>query len=220
MPTVVVVDDEPLTRRGLEALLAGAGIRVVGAGPRGGEAVRLAGGSRCDLLVIGTPADMPRAELVRRVRELPGHPRTVVLLPEARLEEVGELLRSEVDGLARRVAALDEVLVVVERVLRGARAVEDRLVSLIGDRDDDPSRPDPDARAVAGSDGRGDRDLTARERDVLALLADGRSNRGIATELCISLPTVKTHLSHIYAKLDARNRDEALGRAFALRLIG
>jgi ATP/maltotriose-dependent transcriptional regulator MalT len=61
--------------------------------------------------------------------------------------------------------------------------------------------------------------LTARERDVLVLLADGRSNREIAAELFVSLPTVKTHLAHIYAKLESRNRNEALGRAVALGLL-
>jgi ATP/maltotriose-dependent transcriptional regulator MalT len=62
--------------------------------------------------------------------------------------------------------------------------------------------------------------LTVREREVLALLAEGHSNREIASSLYVSLPTVKTHLAHIYAKLGAKNRNEALGRAVALGLLG
>jgi ATP/maltotriose-dependent transcriptional regulator MalT len=62
--------------------------------------------------------------------------------------------------------------------------------------------------------------LTVREREVLALLAEGQSNREIASSLYVSLPTVKTHLAHIYAKLGAKNRNEALGRAVALGLLG
>ena len=61
--------------------------------------------------------------------------------------------------------------------------------------------------------------LTAREREVLVLLAAGHSNREIASSLYVSLPTVKTHLAHIYAKLGAKNRNEALGRAVARGLL-
>jgi ATP/maltotriose-dependent transcriptional regulator MalT len=61
--------------------------------------------------------------------------------------------------------------------------------------------------------------LTTREREVLGLLASGCSNREIASTLFVSLPTVKTHLAHIYDKLDARNRNEALGRAMTLGLL-
>ena len=62
--------------------------------------------------------------------------------------------------------------------------------------------------------------LSAREREVLALLAEGRSNREIAAALSVSLPTVKSHLVRIYAKLGASNRNEALGRAVSLGLLG
>ena len=62
--------------------------------------------------------------------------------------------------------------------------------------------------------------LTRREREVLGLLAEGRSNREIADDLFVTLATVKTHLAHVYAKLGARNRNEAIGRAVSLGLLG
>ena len=58
--------------------------------------------------------------------------------------------------------------------------------------------------------------LTSREREVLVLLAEGRTNREIAAALSVTLATVKSHLVRIYAKLEADNRNEALGRAVAL----
>ena len=61
--------------------------------------------------------------------------------------------------------------------------------------------------------------LSAREREVLACLAQGRSNREIAATLSVTLATVKSHLVRIYAKLEASNRNEALGRAVALGLL-
>ena len=59
--------------------------------------------------------------------------------------------------------------------------------------------------------------LSPREREVLVLLAEGRSNREIASAMTVTVATVKTHLVHIYAKLGAGNRNEALGRALDLR---
>jgi len=61
--------------------------------------------------------------------------------------------------------------------------------------------------------------LTSREREVLVLLAEGRANREIAGALCVTLATVKSHLVRIYTKLEAGNRNEALGRAVALGLL-
>jgi LuxR family maltose regulon positive regulatory protein len=61
--------------------------------------------------------------------------------------------------------------------------------------------------------------LTAREREVLVLLAEGRSNREISSALSVTLATVKSHLVRIYAKLEASNRNEALGRAVSLGLL-
>jgi ATP/maltotriose-dependent transcriptional regulator MalT len=62
--------------------------------------------------------------------------------------------------------------------------------------------------------------LTTRERDVLACLAQGRTNRQIATELFVGLETVKSHLSRLYAKLEARDRHDAVARALAAGLLG
>jgi DNA-binding NarL/FixJ family response regulator len=61
--------------------------------------------------------------------------------------------------------------------------------------------------------------LSPREREVLVLLAEGRSNREIATAMAVTVATVKTHLVHIYAKLGAGNRNEALGRALSSGLL-
>jgi len=62
--------------------------------------------------------------------------------------------------------------------------------------------------------------LSSREREVLVLLAEGRTNREIAAALSVTLATVKSHLVKIYAKLEASNRNEALGRGVALGLLG
>jgi LuxR family maltose regulon positive regulatory protein len=85
--------------------------------------------------------------------------------------------------------------------------------------DDNPAAPRPDPGPVAAAPGPIDA-LTAREQEVLGLLAAGRSNRRIATELVVTLDTVKKHVGHILAKLGAANRTEAVARARQLGLIG
>ena len=65
----------------------------------------------------------------------------------------------------------------------------------------------------------GDDLLTYREREVLALLASGATNREIAASLSVTIATVKSHLVHVYAKLEVRNRQEALSRAVGLGLL-
>ena len=103
--------------------------------------------------------------------------------------------------MARTIGAA-ELTDAMERCCRGERVVDPALVSGEGG--------DEDVEAST---------LTAREREVLTLLSSGQSNREIASALFVSLPTVKTHLAHIYAKLGAKNRNDALGRAVALGLL-
>ena len=89
-----------------------------------------------------------------------------------------------------------------------------------GDRTSSPALHGALSGAVAlpALDDRTAEVLTSREREVLVLLAEGRSNREIAAALSVTLATVKSHLVRIYAKLEASNRNEALARAVVLGL--
>lgn len=206
-PSAVVVDDEALLRVGVAAALQQLGIRVAAETAHGHEATQLVEDHGADLVVVGNPADMPRAELLRRFREPGAPPRSLFLLPQADPDELGALVSLEVNGLVLRTAELNVLVRAIEQVMAGERVVDPVLLATTAD-----------GTAPAGDDA-GVLVLTARERDVLALLAEGRSNREIASALFVSLPTVKTHLAHIYSKLDARNRNEALGRAVSLGLL-
>ncbi|MGZ8751817.1 MAG: LuxR C-terminal-related transcriptional regulator [Acidimicrobiia bacterium] len=195
----LVVDDEALFRFGVSSSLVIHG--SVDDTAFGLEAVKLA--VDVDVVVVGSPADMPRVELARRLRALDASPQLVVLLASVVPEEVGALIALPVDGLLARGTGPDALALACERVVAGEQAIDPQLLA------DHEAQNATEAGFV----------LTARERDVLVLLADGRSNREIAAELFVSLPTVKTHLAHIYAKLESKNRNEALGRAVALGLL-
>jgi DNA-binding NarL/FixJ family response regulator len=112
-------------------------------------------------------------------------------------------LSLDVDALVPRTIDADALVAAVRKAVGGDRVVDPAV--LTGGEAEEPTE-------AASA-------LTEREREVLVLLAEGHSNREIASSLFVSLPTVKTHLAHIYAKLGAKNRNEALGRAVAGGLL-
>jgi DNA-binding NarL/FixJ family response regulator len=212
--TAVVVDEVALVRLGLASLLATLDVHpavVVGAEtPSGREAAELLGGQGVDLIVIGSPADMPVVEAVRRARAAHDTVPIVALLGAGRVDSVAAVVDAGSNGVALRGALPADLAEALRAVLSGGRYVASTLASgLVGQLD----------AAVPGGDEAGHDLLTYREREVLALLAGGATNREIASTLSVTLATVKSHLVHVYAKLEARNRHEALSRAVALGLL-
>jgi len=126
-------------------------------------------------------------------------PVVVALLPPAHEHVVAYLLAMGVRGVALRSGDPDELGSVIDGALKAGPYIAPALHAALADREDGL--------------------LTAREREVLVLLAEGRTNREIASSLSVTLATVKSHLVRVYAKLDASNRNEALGQAVARGLL-
>lgn len=202
MPSVVVADVVPLVRVGLTAVLRADGHDVVGEVGSARDLAKAVIELTPEFVVVGVVNDLSLAEMARQVREADPGVRLVVMLQRAPRDTLADLLAVDVDGLLARSVTPEALGVAVARVLAGERYIDPALVS--------GEVPDEDLEPMS---------LTAREREVLGLLAAGSSNREIASALFVSLPTVKTHLAHIYDKLDARNRNEALGRAMTLGLL-
>lgn len=202
MTSVAVADVVPLVRLGLATVLRAEGVEVVVEVATGRDLAKAVIEHAPDLVVVGALNDLPPDELARQVRAAGAGTRIMVLLGRIPRESLADVLAIDVDGLVSRAVDGDGLRLALGRVLAGERYIDPLLIS--GDL------PDEDFEPTA---------LTAREREVLGLLASGCSNREIASSLFVSLPTVKTHLAHIYEKLDARNRNEALGRAMALGLL-
>jgi DNA-binding NarL/FixJ family response regulator len=207
--TAVVAEDWGLYRLGVCAALRSLGVRVVGDSGSARDALRLLDGDGADLAVLGSVADLALAEAVRRAKRAPGPPGVVALLARAERDEVARLLGAGVDGLLARSIGAWELGDALRRVLAGERVVAPAFVPLLLGAVDLAGLP-----AAAGGAA-----LTGKEREVLARLAEGRSNRAIASALCITPATVKTHLVHIYEKLGARDRHDALVRAVARGLL-
>jgi DNA-binding NarL/FixJ family response regulator len=200
----LVADGTPLLRAGVAGVLRDHGFEVRAATGTGVELPDLAGRHEPGVVVLGSVPDVPLVEVVRRLRARPEPPRLVVLLGRAAPDAIAELLSLDVDALVPRTIDGDALVAALRKAQAGERVVDPAVLAGDGEAEE------PAEAASA---------LTEREREVLVLLAEGHSNREIASSLFVSLPTVKTHLAHIYAKLGAKNRNEALGRAVAGGLL-
>lgn len=210
----VVVDELALVRLGLATLLGSLAVEprvdVVAEAPGGREGAELLRLHEPALIVIGSPSDMPVEEAVRRARASLEAVVIVALLGVGQRGSVAAVAEAGADGVALRGAGCDDVAEAFTAVLAGGRYVATTLSSgLVGRLESVVPEP-----AEGGHDL-----LTYREREVLALLAGGASNREIATSLSVTVATVKSHLVHLYAKLEVRNRHEALSRAVGLGLL-
>jgi two-component system, NarL family, response regulator LiaR len=207
--TILVVDDHAVVREGLRAFLSVQdGFDIVGEASDGDEALERA--EQLDPDVILMDLVMPKLDGVSAMRELRERaPRSRVIVLTSFLED-GRLLPALEAGAAGYLLK-DSQPAELARAVRAAYAgeaiidptVAARLVHALAER--------PPAPALD--------DLTARERDVLSLIAQGRSNKRIALELGISEKTVKTHVGHVLAKLDVTDRTQAAVLAVQAGLV-
>jgi DNA-binding NarL/FixJ family response regulator len=201
--TAVVVDDWELVRLGLRVALGQLGVWVIEEAALARDGLRAVRSTGARLLLLGETTDLSPWLAVARAKALRDPPTVVALAALPDPEQLAGLLNAGVDGLLLRSTSIAELAEALERLRDGERAVAPALLPLlVGVIDLAP--------AEAGASL-----LTAKEREVLARLAEGHSNRAIAEALSVTPATVKTHLSHIYEKLGASDRRDALVRAIA-----
>jgi DNA-binding NarL/FixJ family response regulator len=205
---VVVADDDVLLREGIASLLERAGYLLVGQAGDGSELLRLAREHRPDLVIVDIRMPPTRSteglEAAAVIRE--ELPETAILILSAHVE-VAHAMTLLASGsrsgylLKSRVTDIDEFLDTLERVCRGGSVVDPSLVQQLvaAQRVDDPLEP-----------------LTPREREVLALMAEGRSNAGISRQLWITEGTVENHVHNIMGKLRLPETDDDHRRVLAV----
>jgi DNA-binding NarL/FixJ family response regulator len=206
---VVVADDQRVVREGLVTSLSVLpGVEVVGAAADGEQAVALVNRYRPEVVLIDLR--MPRVDGVEATRRiLESHPSTavVVLTTYADDDSILAALRAGALGYLTKDAGREQIARALHAAAEGQAildpAVRARLVAVAGSAPDAiTSRPLPDG-------------LTAREAEVLTLIASGRTNAQIATALVVSLSTVKTHINNIFAKTGAADRAQAVRYAYS-----
>ncbi len=219
--TAVVVDRWPLVRLGLAGVLSKGGIDVVGQAAKVSEGLLLVRLRSVDLVVFGSPLDGLGPAAVRSAKHGLSPPKVLVLVPSSPTstpDMVSVLFAAGTDALLLASVGADELSDALARVGRGERVVGPELGrSWAAEPEPIVGRPPPDGTHAAVGDEGGP--LTAKELEVIGLLAQGHSNKQIARALYVSDATVKTHLQHIYSKLEVQSRFGALSRATEMGLL-
>ncbi|MFE2724330.1 response regulator [Kitasatospora sp. NPDC059327] len=222
---VLVSDDQTVVREGIVMLLGLLpGIEVVAAAADGEEAVALVERHRPDVVLMDLR--MPRCdgvEATRRIRA--AHPETevVVLTTYADDDSLFPALQAGARGYLTKDAGGEEIARAIADVRSGAAGlspqVQSRLLERLADGAARAAAPSA-AQAGTGRPGELPDGLTAREAEVLALIAEGLSNTEIARRLFVSPATVKTHINNLFAKTAVRDRAQAVAYAFRHGITG
>jgi DNA-binding NarL/FixJ family response regulator len=217
---VVVVDDQPLVRAGFRMILSSQpDIEVAGEAADGAQALRLVdqlrrGGTPADIVVMDIR--MPVMDGVAATRALcqesTGGPRVIVLTTFDTDAEAFASLQAGASGFLLKNVPPEELLASIRAVSNGDAVVAPRVTRRLLDRfaGQFVAPPAEDARLD---------DLTAREREVLLLVAQGLTNLEIAERLSITEATVKAHVGRILTKLDLRDRVQIVVLAYETGLI-
>ena len=194
---LVVVDDHPIVRDGLAGIFAlEEDIDVVGQAGSGPEALAVVAERDPDLVLMDLR--MPGGDgfaAIRQLRERGGRPRVLVLTTYDTERDVRRAMAAGADGYLLKDLPRDQLVAAVRELMNGS--------------------PRTHVNAPHGSQ----LSLTDRETDVLALVADGLTNRAVARKLGISEATVKTHLAHVYTKLGVLDRATAVREAWERGLV-
>jgi DNA-binding NarL/FixJ family response regulator len=193
---ILLADDHDVVRRGLTALLDGTdGFTVVGAASDGEQAVALAGEHQPDVVLMDL--SMPGVDGIEATRRLMAErpeSRVVVLTSFSDRERILDALDAGAVGYLLKDAEPDELLRGIEAAARGESPLAPKAAKAV---------------LTARAESRPATELTAREREVLALLAEGLANKQIARRLGIAEKTVKAHLTSVFQSIGVTDRTQA-----------
>ena len=197
---VLLADDHPVVRAGIRGMLdAESGITVVAESDNGHDAIELASSSRPDIVVLDLSMPGPdTSTIIRHLKEQTPETRVLILTAHDDDAFIRQAMRAGVAGYLLKEEAPDTIVKAIRAIQRGAawfsQSVAEKFVQWQFGRE-------PEL---------GEAQLTARERDILTLIAKGWSNPRIASELDLAQQTVRNYTSILYQKLGVGSRAEAV----------
>ena len=203
---IILVDDHEMVRLGLKSFLnLQPDVEVVGEAGNGLDGINLALELKPHVVVMDlVMPEMSGVEATLKLLEEWKEAKILVLTSYLDNEKIYPVIEAGDKGYMLKTSSAAEILNAIQKVARGELAIETEVDKKIKAHDMQPELHE---------------DLTARERDILRLLAKGYDNQTIADELFISLKTVKTHVSNILAKLEVDDRTQAVVYAFKHHLV-
>lgn len=212
---VLIADDHTLFRQGLRNILElEKGIRVVGEVETGQEAVAIAHQIRPDIVLMDI--SMPECngiEATQKIKKDYPHIGIIMLTVFEDDKNLFDSIKAGANGYFLKASSVDNLVDGIKAVARGESTIYPTLLRRIMDEFVVLAKAQ-DAPSKIGSNG-----LTAREREVIGLMANGYGNKQIARKLFISEKTVKNHVSNIYRKLSCNDRAQAVLQAVKAGLI-
>jgi len=209
---VVIADDHELARAGLRSMLEGdRGLALVGEATNGAEAVALCEELKPELALLDVRMpEMDGLAATRMIRQVSPATRVLIVTTYENPDYLLAALKAGAAGYLLKDITRHDLLATVRRVLRGesvlSGAIATRTLQQLTSRQTRPDGLTPER-------------LTPRERDVLKLVVEGRTNRQIAEQLSLSIGTVKIHVEHIIAKLGVADRTQAAVHAVEWKLL-
>lgn len=203
---VLIADDHPLFRHGIRSLLNGApDFQVVGEAAAGDEVIRLASALQPDVIVMDI--QMPNVNGIEATRQIVRESPNIRILIVTLFEDdasVFTAMRAGARGYVLKDAEKDDLLLALRAVGRGeaifSPAIASRMIDFFA-----ALRPSTPSNAFP--------ELTEREREILELIAEGKSNTEIAAQLVLTPGTVRNYVSNIFSKLQVADRTQAIMRA-------
>jgi two-component system response regulator NreC len=187
---VLIADDHELFRQGLKALLTGNGLSVEAEASNGREAVRLARSLEPDLAILDiSMPELSGLETARQIARDTPATRSILLTMHSENPYVREAMLAGVNGYVLKSQAFAELSKAIAIVMSGSVYLSPGISSALRQATQKENDPNPEP-------------LSPREREVLQLIAEGNTNKGIAHTLSISVKTVETHRGSIMRKLD------------------
>jgi DNA-binding NarL/FixJ family response regulator len=202
---LLLVDDDQMLRELMGVALEMEGFEIVGAAGDGSDAVRLADSLRPDVVLMDvTMPRMDGIEATRAIRDRHPEIRVVVVTMHDEPAVIARAVSAGASAYVYRGFAVEELVQTVRAVALGDVVLSPRVASsMLGQF------------AAAGESVA----LTSRQREILALMAEGFSTEEIAQRLAINRKTVRSHLTGLYRRLEARNRTEAVVRAVRVGIV-